>query len=357
MKKMLCASLATMLTLSFTGCGVTNLNAQPSTSGDPSGSPSSTPTQDAKLTFKMAFNSGAEPALSTNNLVADEIEKNSNGEIKVERYFEGQLYNKDEDGSVAVSEGTAHMILMSDMMSSNAAPEIVGYMTIPFAFSSKEHCAAFLQSEYGDMINEKLLEAYGVYAFFDALQLRGGRMLSADRPITSPDDLKGLKLRIPAVPTQVAAWETLGVSVTPVPLSDLYSSLQTGVVNAQENPIEVFYANKFQEVQSHLMLTNHQYSYRAYHVNKAWWDSVSSDYQTIMHDAMKAGAEYYNTTLEEMDQKHLEEIEASGVTVIPADQIDIAAFKEKAIQSTLDKFQADWMEGVWEAMQAMDPQA
>lgn len=341
-----------MLSISLAGCKVSNLQVQQTTGAQApetqDTAASSVESDEPELTFKMAFNNSAEPVLTANNMVADEIERLSNGRIKVERYLEGQLYDKDEDGSVAISEGTVQMILMGDMMASNAAPEIVGYTTIPFAFKNKEHCKLFWSGTYGEQINEKLTEKYGVIAFFDTLQLRGGRMLSANQPIKTPDDLKGLKLRLPNVPPMIAAWETLGVSVTPVALGDLFGALQSGVVNGQENPIEIFYGNKYYEVQKYLMLTDHNYSYRAYHVNKKWWDSLTLEQQDIIRQAMAIGSDYYNTTVAEMDEDWIAQIKEAGTTVIPKNEIDIEAFKKVSIEPTLDKFKDEWQPGVWE---------
>lgn len=358
MKKII-SRLTSFLIMStvLSGCRVSNLQVQQTTGADAQSQQVSS-VMDAsqpelELTFKMAFNNSAEPALTANRMVADEIEKQSGGKIKVERYLEGQLYNKDEDGSVAVSEGTVQMILMGDMMASNTAPEIVGYTTIPFAFKNKEHCKKFWTGIYGEQVNQKLAEKYGAIAFFDCMQLRGGRMLSANKPIKSLDDLKGMKLRLPNVPPMIAAWETLGVSVTPVALGDLFGSLQSGVVNGQENPIEIFYGNKYYEVQKYLMLTEHNYSYRAYHVNKRWWDSVSEENQDIIKKAMVVGADYYNAAVEDMDEEWIELIQEAGTTVIPKNEIDTTAFKERSIQSTLEKFGEEWQPGVWENIQEM----
>lgn len=284
----------------------------------------------------------------------DEIEKNSNGRIKVERYLNGELATGAEDMLALVSSGAIQCGADADMSLSWVSPEWISYTSVPFCFRDKDHMVKFFMSDIAKEMNERLIEKYG-YRFLDnAIGMRGARMLTANKKITGPADMKGLKFRVPNVIGTVASWEAMGAKVVGVPLSELFTGLQNGLVDAQENPYAQIESNGFYQVQKYIMETKHQYNAFYRYINEEFWDSLPEDLKQIILDANKKSWDYYNEETVVNDEKIEQVFLNAGCTIVREEEIDIAAFKklieEKVLNSAVSK---DWAENGWEIIQNM----
>jgi TRAP-type C4-dicarboxylate transport system substrate-binding protein len=306
--------------------------------------------QDA-LTFKFGFLSSQPLTDKAHGMIADEIEALSQGKMKVDRYLQGQLYTADADGSIAVSEGTLDMIVMGDLMIAAAAPEIAGFTFVPFAFDSKAHTYKFWNA-ISEKANAKMLEKYGVRILFDSLSLRGPRVITSNKPIKSAADFKGLKMRLPSIAASVAAFETLGCSTVTCGFGELYGVLQNGTAQACESPLSTLDSISIYEVQKYAILTDHQFSFRAAHVNEKWWQSLAAEQQGIIKTGIKKGFDYFNDAEENGDAGLVEKWKGKGMTIIPRSEIDIDSIKNTCTPAILEKYKTTWDMSVWDLIQS-----
>ncbi|MDR1731667.1 MAG: TRAP transporter substrate-binding protein [Synergistaceae bacterium] len=302
------------------------------------------------VTFKFAFVSSQALSDEAHGLIADEIERLSGGKMKVERYLQGQLYTDDNDGVIAVSEGSCEMLIMGDLMISGAVPEVAGFGQIPFAFNSPEHCERFWRT-VADRCNEKMIEKQGVRILMDSLELRGPRMIVANKPILGPKDFKGVKFRLPGIAAAVAAFNALGVSPLTSSWSEVYQILQSGVAEACESPLSTFDSISVYEVAKYAMLTNHTYSFRAAHVNEKWWQSLSDAQHNIILQAVKTGFTLFNEKEAKGDSEIAKKWEQKGMKVYQNSEIDVEGIKNTVTPIILEKYKNEWDMTVWDIIQ------
>lgn len=304
------------------------------------------------LTFKIGFLSSQSTTDEAHNLMCDEIERLSDGNIKIERYLQGQLYTADTDGSIALSEGSLDMIIMGDLMVSAAAPEIAGFTQIPFVFDSAEQCEEFWK-KVADQCNEKMLEKYGCRILFDHLEMRGPRVVAANKELRTVEDYQGIKMRLPSIAASVASFEALGVSPMSSSASEVYQIMQNGTAQACESPLSTLDSWAIYEVADYAMLTNHTYSFRAVHVNEKWWSSLTEAQQEIIQQGIKAGCDRFNELESSGDQAILDKWRDNGMTIIENSEIDTEGIKNKVTPIILEKYKDEWDMSVWDIIQSL----
>ncbi|MCI8454938.1 MAG: TRAP transporter substrate-binding protein [Lachnospiraceae bacterium] len=310
--------------------------------------------KEAKKTVRVVGNlSGL--SLDMGNAFCDSLEELSGGSIAVERYLTGQVGTNDEDLCIALSEGNFDVYLTSDMLATWVLPEWLGYANVAFCFRDADHVKKYwtmLDQEYA--LNGRMIEQYNVRALItDSVAVRTPRYITANKEIKSPQDMKGLKFRTPSVEGVVASWQACGASIVPIPFGELYSALQTGTADAQENPTDMIMQGGFYGVQKYMMLTSHQYGAYLFHANETWYQSLSDTEKDWVSQAATKGYELFNEKGAEQDAQYIKELAEKGMTVIPAEEIDIDAFKEAIIGPVLEKFKDSWAKDGWEAIQAL----
>ena len=255
---------------------------------------------------------------------AELVNEYSNGEITVQVFYDTTLGNSTAVVSGMI-QGTVDIGICGDSYYSGLVPEIQGF-ELPFMFSDKEAARAAVNGEPGQYILDQL-STKGIQglAFWEI----GFRQLTNNtRPVSTPDDLKGIKLRCLPATYQVRAWEAAGAIPVPMDVSELYSSLQQGVVDGQENPISEIYANRFYEVQKYISMTNHVYTPMLLSMSAMRWAQLTPEQQDIILRAAKdAQAEVYSINDAE-EQSLLDEMVSSGNLELTTD-VDADAFREK----------------------------
>jgi TRAP-type transport system periplasmic protein len=141
-------------------------------------------------------------------------------------------------------------------------------------------------------------------------------MTNSKRSVNSPDDLKGLKMRTMENPVHVAAYKGFGIVTTPMAFPEVFTALQQGTVDGQENPLSVIMAAKFDQVQKHLSLTGHVYSPAIFLMSKGAFDKLSAADQTAFLEAAKEGAKVGRARVDEDDIKGVAELRSKGMTVV-----------------------------------------
>ena len=267
--------------------------------------------------ISVAQNSHAGEAIDT---LAREVEKRTNGRIVIKNFYSGSL-GGEREVMEAVQLGTQELAHNSTGPVPNFVPE-TRILDVPFLFRDKAHARAVLDGPIGQELLSKF-EAKGFKAL--AWSENGVRhMTNSKRPINEPADLKGLKMRTMENPVHVAAYKGLGIVTTPMAFPEVFTALQQGTVDGQENPLSVIMAANLDQVQKHISLTGHVYSPSVYLMNKAVWDKLSAADKQIFLDAAKEGVKANRARVDKDDASGVAELRKKGMTVI--ENVDKAKF-------------------------------
>lgn len=270
-----------------------------------------------KISISIAQNSHQGIAIDT---FAKEVEKRTSGRYKVQPFYSGSL-GGERESIEAVQLGTQELTFSSTGPVPNFVPE-ARILDIPFLFRDKAHARAVLDGPIGQEMLAKF-ESKGFKAL--AWGENGVRhMTNSKRSVQSPDDLKGLKMRTMENPVHVAAYKGLGIVTTPMAFPEVFTALQQGTVDGQENPLSVIMASKFDQVQKHLSLTGHVYSPGIFLMSKAAFDKLSAADKQAFLDAAKEGVKANRARVDQDDAAGVADLRGKGMTVI--ENVDKAKF-------------------------------
>lgn len=256
----------------------------------------------------------------------EEVATLTEGRIKVEIY-PNETLGRDMDLINGQQLGTVDMALSGESLA-NWAP-MASLLAIPYGYSSIEDLDAAASGELGDRIEQEIIDKAGVrpLAYF----ARGARNLTSNRPITSPDELSGIKIRVPNVPLFLETWKSLGASPTPMAFGEVFTALQNGTIEAQENPLALIKAANFNEVQSHVNLTEHVRSWIYVTISEMTWDRLTEADQAALTEAA-ARMQAYERELFLADESALvDELKGKGMTFVEVDQAAFAARAKDAV--------------------------
>jgi len=262
-----------------------------------------------KISISIAQNSHQGIAIDT---FAKEVERRTGGRYKVQPFYSGSL-GGERESIEAVQLGTQELTFTSTGPVPNFVPE-AKILDIPFLFRDKAHVRAVLDGPIGQEMLAKF-ESKGFVAL--AWGENGIRhMTNSKRDVKAPEDLKGLKMRTMENPVHIAAYKGLGIVPTPMAFPEVFTALQQGTVDGQENPLSVIMAAKFDQVQKHLTLTGHVYSPGIFLMNKAAFDKLSTADKAAFLEAAKDGVKANRARVDEDDAKGAAELRSKGMTVI-----------------------------------------
>ncbi len=257
----------------------------------------------------------------------EELSALTNGRIAVE-VFPNESLGKEIDLINGMQLGTVDMTITGESLQ-NWAPK-AALLAVPYAFKTIDDMDAFASGPVGEDIKAQIVEKAQIrpIAYF----ARGARDLTSNRPITTPADLQGLKMRVPNVPLFVDVWKALGANPGPMAFSEVFTSLQNGTIESQENPLALIRSASFYEVQSHVNLTDHVRSWIYLTIAESTWNKLSAEDQAaVMEAAARAQAyerELFNKSLAD-DRAFLE---SKGMTFV---EVDAAAFQAAAKDAVL----------------------
>lgn len=235
----------------------------------------------------------------------DYLIEQSGGTFGLDMYLDGTLGSSTDEIIGGAQTGAFEMCALSFGNWGDYTNAFIP-LNIPYLFSSEQQVWNFMDGEMGDEIREKVEQDTGmvVLAMLDV----GFRNITANKKIASPADMKGLKIRTQNDRYQMAAMEALGATCTSISFSELYSSLQQGVVDAQENPIINTYTNKFYEVQSNMTLDRHSYTMTVLAVSRDAMDKLTADQQAMLVEAGKQAEKASRDSLLEKQEEYLAEL-------------------------------------------------
>ncbi len=262
------------------------------------------------------------------------VESRSGGRISVEVYPAGQL-GGEREAIEAVKLGNLEMTSTADGPISGFAPEVL-VLGIPFLFSSSPVAWKVMDGPFGAELGEEIRKKTGIRVL--AYGETGFRnFTNSTRAVRNPDDLKGLKIRTMENPAHVAMVKALGANPTPIPWPETYTSLQTKVVDGQENPVATIIQAKLNEVQKYLTLDGHLYSPDFIFINDKFFLSLSPELRNIVKEAAIVGGTAGRAVQQLLSLQGVETLRKAGMEVYAPSKAELQAF-QKAAQPPVIKF-------------------
>lgn len=272
----------------------------------------------------------------------EEVEANSDGRIDVQLYPNEQL-GAEMDVINSIQLGSADMTITGESLQ-NWAPK-AALMAAPYAFRDSDHLRAVVDGEIGAEIEAQIEERAGLVpiAWFE----RGPRHLTSNKPIQHPDDLDGLRLRVPNVPLFVDTWEALGARPTPMAFSEVFTSLQQSTIEGQENPLSLIESASFFEVQDYVNLTGHVRSWIYVVIGKNKLESMPDDLQQVVLEAADTMQTHEAELFAKDEERLRQDLEEQGMEFV---EVDTDAFAEKARPAVINSLNEEQRE-LFEAIQ------
>ena len=258
----------------------------------------------------------------------DTVEAESGGTIQIDLYPDSQLAS----GTDAIVNGiqtgafeVAHFTTGNWASYSNAFAEL----NVPYLYTNYDEVHSILDGDIGQAMKDQLeRDVSGIKPL--AYISIGFRNVTASKPIQTVADMQGLKIRTMDDALQIAAMEAMGCTVTSVNISELYSALQTKMIDAEENPLSTIYSNKFYEVNPYCCLTRHSYTSTSVFMNADVYNSLSDNQKAAIDKANEAATAASKTAAETAEAEYEELLEAEGMTIYEPTAEELAGFQEAA---------------------------
>lgn len=241
-----------------------------------------------------------------------EVEEMSDGRIDVQIFWTGQLGKTDSVVNM-VANGLVEAIIGADGFAS-PYDDNIQVLGIPYLFNDRDAAYEVLDGECGHELSDSLAEKSGIRALVWT-ENGGYRNYSANTPLTSVEDMQGLKIRTMNNPVHMGIVESLGASPTPIPWQDLYTALQTGVVDGQENSLAIFRIPKLEEVQKYIIMDGHVYSPGALYFSQEWLDTLPADLLQVVQTASENFRDLNRQISRDSEAGDRAFLEAEGVSI------------------------------------------
>ena len=263
------------------------------------------------------------------------VEEKTDGAIKVETYHSGQL-GDDRSMTEALQLGTQEVTIPSTAPLANFVPDFSVY-DIPFLFPNEEVADTVLDSDVGQDLLKKLESQNLVGLSYWENGFRD--LTNSEHPVATIDDFDGLKIRTMENDLHLDAFSALGANPTPMAFTELFTALQQGTVDGQENPYATIYLQKFYEVQDYVSNTHHIYSPFVFLMSKSFYDGLSEDQQKIVKDAAVEAGKYERKLNREANEKYLQSLQDEGMEYT---EITPEAREEmvKAVAPVIDEYKS-----------------
>jgi len=259
------------------------------------------------------------------NKFAELVSTNTKGNVKIQ-VFHSAVLGSDEKQLQAVQAGTQEFYIGTLAPLSSRVKEVQVW-DLPFMFRDEKEVYAVLDGASSKKIFEKI-EPTGLHGL--TWTGMGFRDLSNSKhPVTKLEDVRDLKIRVMANPVALDTWKSIGANAVPMAFAEVFTALEVKALDGQENPLLHMYANKMQEVQKYITVTNHVYTPVALVVSKKFWDTVSpADQAAIQKAAVEAGL-LQRKLLDEGDRDVIAKFKAAGITVNQLPPAELARIQEK----------------------------
>lgn len=288
-------------------------------------------------TLKMGLN-GPEghPAVAGMKKFAETVAAKSGGKIKVNLFLNGSL-GSDQAVVSALKGGTIELAVMNSGILASEAKELAIF-DFPFLFANEKESDAIVDGPVGKKMHA-LLEAKGLIGL-SYWELGYRQITNSKRAVNKVEDLEGLKLRVIPNPINIDWVKALNANPTPMPFPEVYGGLEQKAIDGQENPISVIAANKFWEVQKHIVLSNHQYNPQSVIMSKKVWDSLTPAERKLIDDAADEAAKTQRAESRAAVAANLELLKKNGMTVTQLPPAEVTKLREK-MKPVIAKYSAN----------------
>lgn len=281
--------------------------------------------------------------------LAEDIEKETDGRIKIDVFANEQLSGGDSGKAVELlSKGNIDLTFNSTIIYS-VLDDRFGVASAPFIFDDLKDADKAFNGKAGEMLEEVVREknveplGYGENGF---------RQITNDtREIKGPKDIEGLKIRIPGITMYTDLFRELGADPATMTFSEVFTALQQGTIDGQENPIDVIYSSKLNEVQDYITMWNYSYDPLVLGINKDLYDSLSKEDQELFKKLGKEAAAYQVEITREREKEQIEELEEAGLNFYYPTEEEIEDYRE-AVEPVFEKYESIWGEDLLDAFKS-----
>jgi tripartite ATP-independent transporter DctP family solute receptor len=267
-------------------------------------------------------------------MVKEIVEEETEGRLTVTLL--GAEVGGERDHLEGVKSGEYDIALGGSVTLTLYAPEFAA-PDIPFVYPSTEAARKLYAGEIGDLMNEALIKNGNMRLI--ATSIRNPRNLTANKPIRNPQELNGVKLRVPEIESWVKIWSSMGAIATPIAWPEVYTSLQTGVIGAQENPVDQIWNGRIYEVNDYLMQTEHVYSFFHWVINNDFYTGLNDVDKNILLSAVEKATAWGDEQVVGGAKDLLEKLTNEyGMTVVETDNDAFRAKAENAIKEVAASF-------------------
>jgi len=331
-----------MMTIALFGCSSTGGNPEESTKD----------TEQAPILLQIGYeNNPGEPI----DLACIEwkklLEEKSGGSIKVELFPSSQLGSKTDLIDQMLAGSYVCTIADGAFYAERGVPDM-GIVFAPYLFSTWEECWKLTESDWWAEQSDKLAD--NGLKILASNWVYGDRHTLTKKPVHTPQDLKGMKIRVPASPVFVRGFESLGAAPTPMALGEVYTALQQGTIDGLENPLPVIYNGKYQEVAKYLVLDGHVKNFITWVVGMDFYNALTVEQQEILLETAEEAGLLNNQFQEEASKDIIEKFVAEGVTVYEPTPEEKESFREAAMgfYDYVD-VTGKWSEGLYNTVNAI----
>lgn len=264
---------------------------------------------------------------------AEIVDEKTEGKVNVEVFHSSQLGNE-RDMIEGLQLGTLEMTLVSTAPLSSFTKDFLVF-DLPFIFKDTENARKVVDSEIG----QNLLDTLQSQGIIGLCYLENGfrNVTNSKRPINTPEDLKGLKIRTMENPVHMESFNAMGASATPMAFGELFTALQQGTIDGQENPLPIIETSKFYEVQKYLSITEHFYAPSPLLISQEFYNGLDSEIQNAIMEAAKEARSYERQLIDDMNAELMVELKNKGMEINTPDK---APFMD-AVKPVYEKFEKD----------------
>jgi TRAP-type transport system periplasmic protein len=251
----------------------------------------------------------------------EELTKLVGNRYEVQEFPAGALGGERENME-QLQVGALEIAVTTAGVMANFVPE-TGILDIPFLFKNPQHAQAVMDGPIGEELLKKFSKHHMVGLAWGESGFR--QLANNKRPVATPEDLRGIKLRTMEVPVHIKGFKTLGAQPTPIAFPEVYAALQQGTVDAVESPTQTMLTSKFFQVQKYLSMTNHIYAASAFLGSKRFFDGLPEADRKAFYQAARVGAKVMRKAVVENEAAQIEELKKLGMQVTT--KVDTAKFQ------------------------------
>lgn len=353
LKSMIASVLAVTLTAGLlSACGSSKQASSTESSEKPASSASEAADEGEPILLQIGYeNNPGEPIDLACNEWKNLLEEKSGGSIQVELFPSSQLGNKTDLIDQMIAGAPVCTIADGAFYAERGVPDF-GIVFAPYLFDSWEECWKLTKSDWYQEQSAKL-EENGL-KLLASNWIYGERHTMTKKPVHTPDDLKGMKVRVANSMIFIKGFEALGATPTPMALGDVYTALQQGTIDGLENPLPVLYNGKFQEVTKYLILDGHVKNFTTWVVGSDFFNSLTADQQKLLVETAEEAGLKNNDFQAEAEKEVLDKLIEEGVTVYEPTSEEKEAFREAALKFyEYPEISESWSDGLYETVNAI----